>query len=275
MPLSKIQTEILRLLAVHRDPESYVAGSTPLTRYTARYSNDIDVFHDREERVAHAAQDDTALLEESGYTVEWQRRDPQIHTAIVRRAAESMKLEWVADSDFRFFPTIRDETFGYILHPVDLATNKVAAAYGRREPRDIVDLLAIHEEILPMGAAVWASAGKALGFTPEGIINEIRRMARYRAEDFLMVSSDPPVHPAATMRRLREILEEAETFVLRMPTDKVGLLFLKGGQVLQPDPDRLDEYQTHAGYKRGQWPSSAEITAAMLERYRRGREKSP
>jgi len=70
------------------------------------------------------------------------------------------------------------------------------------------------------------------------------------------------------MRRLREILEEAETFVMRMPTDKVGLLFLKDGLVLQPDPDCLDEYQTHAGHKRVQWPSSAEITAAMLERYR-------
>ena len=80
------------LLAVHRDPESYVAGSTPLTRYTARYSNDIDVFHDREERVAHAAQDDTALLEESGYTVEWQRRDPADtygHSATRRRVDET------------------------------------------------------------------------------------------------------------------------------------------------------------------------------------------
>jgi hypothetical protein len=237
VPLSKIQTEILRLLAAHRDPESYVPGSTPLTRYTTRYSGDIDVFHDREERVAHAAQEDATLLEESGYTLHWQRRDPQIHAAIVRRAVEAMKLEWVADSDFRFFPTIRDDTFGYILHPIDLATNKVAAAYGRREPRDIVDLLAIHQETLPMGAAIWASAGKALGFTPEGIINEIRRMARYRAEDFLMVDSDPPVDPAATMRRLWEVLEEAETFVLRMPTDKVGLLFLKNGRVLQPEPD--------------------------------------
>jgi hypothetical protein len=268
VPLSKIQTEILRLLAAHRDPESYVAGSTPLTRYTTRYSGDIDVFHDREERVAHAAQDDSALLEESGYTVQWQRRDPQIHTATVRRAGEAMKLEWAADSDFRFFPTIPDDTFGYILHPVDLATNKVAAAYGRREPRDIVDLLAIHQEILPIGAAIWGSVGKALGFTPEGMINEIRRMARYRSEDFLMVASDPPVDPAATMRRLREILEEAEAFVLRMPTDKVGLLFLRDGQVIQPDPDRLDEYQTHAGHRRGQWPSSPEITATMLERYR-------
>ena len=45
MPLSKIQTGILRLLASRRDPESYVAGSTPLTRDTLRYSGDIDIFH--------------------------------------------------------------------------------------------------------------------------------------------------------------------------------------------------------------------------------------
>jgi hypothetical protein len=32
MPLSKIQTDVLRLLASHRDPESYVAGATPLNR---------------------------------------------------------------------------------------------------------------------------------------------------------------------------------------------------------------------------------------------------
>jgi len=93
-------------------------------------------------------------------------------------------LEWVVDSDFRFFPTIRDEVFGYVLHPVDLATNKVAAAYGRREPRDVVDLLTIHERILPLGAVVWASVGKTWGFTPEGVINEIRRTARYPKPTF-------------------------------------------------------------------------------------------
>ncbi len=269
MPLSKIQSEILRLLASHRDPESYVAGSTPLTRTTSRYSGDIDIFHDREERVAKAAQDDSAFLEEHGFTLKWLRRDPLIYTILVERAGETTKMEWVADSDFRFFPTIKDETFGYILHPVDLATNKVSAAYGRREPRDIVDLLTLHDQILPMGAAVWASAGKAVGFTPEGIVNEIRRTARYTAEDFRRIASDPPVDPAATMMRLREVLEEAEAFVTQMPTDKVGLLFLKGSHVVQPDPSRLGDYQTHAGQKRGQWPSSAEISAAMLERYKK------
>jgi hypothetical protein len=268
VPLSKIQTEILRILAAHRDPESYVAGSTPLNRDAPRYSGDIDVFHDREERVAIAAAQDGALLEEHGYALKWIRRVPAIHTVLVERAGETTKLEWVADSDFRFFPAIRDEMFGYILHPVDLATNKVSAAYGRREPRDVVDLITIHERILPLGAVVWASVGKALGFTPEGIVNEIRRTARYTEADFRRVASDPPLNPAAIMTRVRELLTEAEGFITRMPTDKVGLLFLRDGRVVQPDPDHLEDYQIHAGQRRGHWPGSAEIGAAMVERYR-------
>ena len=268
MTLSKIQSDVLRLLASHRDPESYVAGSTPLNVNAPRFSDDIDVFHDREERVAQAAEQDAAFLHEHGYALQWLRRDPLIYTVLAARAGETTKLEWVVDSDFRFFPTVRDEMFGYVLHPVDLATNKVAAAYGRREPRDVVDLLTIHERILPLGAVVWASVGKTVGFTPEGVINEIRRTARYTEADFRRVASDPPIDPAATMTRLREILSEAEAFAAHMPTDKAGLLFLKDGHVAQPDPARLQDYQTHAGQRRGQWPTSVEISGAMLESYK-------
>jgi hypothetical protein len=54
------------------------------------------------------------------------------------------------------------------------------------------------------------------------------------------------------MTRLRQVLEEADAFVTRMPTDKIGLLFLKKRKVVQPDPDRLQDYDTHAGARRGQ-----------------------
>jgi hypothetical protein len=67
VPLSKIQTDALRLLAAQRDPESYIAGATPLNRDAPRYSGDIDVFHDREERVASAALSDVQTLEAAGY----------------------------------------------------------------------------------------------------------------------------------------------------------------------------------------------------------------
>lgn len=270
MPLSKLQSDILRLLAAHRDPESYVAGSAWLTREGPRYSGDIDIFHDREDRVARAGQEDVAVLEAAGLAVEWRRREPAFYQAIVSRAGENTRLEWVVDSDFRFFPTQRDEVFGYVLHPVDLATNKAMAAVGRREPRDIVDLVKIHHDILPLGAVIWAAVEKALGFTPEGLINEIRRLAHYTASDFDRVDSDPPVDPVAIMTELKSALDDAEGFVMRMPTDKIGLLFLEEGKVVQPDPARLGEYTTHAGARRGHWPSSPEIGAAMLERYGKG-----
>ncbi len=268
MPLTKIQIEILREIASHRDPESYVAGGTPLNRDALRYSGDIDIFHDREERVASAALNDVGVLRAAGYGVSWLRQLPLIYTAEVTEESTSTRIEWVVDSDFRFFPTLRDETFGYLLHPVDLAINKVMAAAGRREVRDLVDLVTIHETVLSLGAVIWAAVEKSPGFTPEGLINEIRRNANYPAAEWRALLTSEPLDPKAITMRLRSALNEAEAFVGQMPTDRMGLLFLKDGNVVQPEPGSLQEYQPHAGQRRGHWPTSPEIAAAMLERYK-------
>ena len=165
--------------------------------------------------------------------------------------------------------------FGYVLHPADLAMNKVMAAAGRRELRDIVDLVTIHETVLPLGAAIWAAVEKSPGFTPEGLIAEIRRNANYPAEEWRSLASSEPLDPKDLMRRLRKALDDAEAFVCRMPTDKLGILFLENGVPVQPDPEHLEDYQPHAGQRQGHWPSSPEIGAAMLEQYRRSREPEP
>jgi hypothetical protein len=267
VPLSKIQTDVLRLLASHRDPESYVAGAAPLNRNAPRYSSDIDVFHDREERVAGAAFEDAKSLDAAGYLVVWLRQLPLVYTAEVKKDNGSTRLEWIVDSDFRFFPTMRDETFGYLLHPVDLATNKVMAAAGRREVRDLVDLVTIHNSILPLGAVIWAAVEKSPGFTPEGLIAEIRRNSNYPAADWRALQATEPVDVRDISARLRKALDEAEAFVMQMPTDKMGLLFLKNGKVMQPDPGDLGTYETHAGQRRGHWPTNPEITSAMFTRF--------
>lgn len=267
MPLTKIQTDVLRLLASQRDPESYVAGATVLNRDAPRYSGDIDVFHDREDRVASAAHDDAKALEEGGYGVRWLRQLPLIYAAEVTGQDAGTRLEWVVDSDFRFFPTMRDETFGYVLHPVDLAINKVMAAAGRREVRDLVDVVTVHDTILPLGPVIWAAVEKSPGFTPEGLIAEIRRNANYPAAEWRALVTTEPLDAVVVTARLRAALDDAENFVTRMPSEKLGLLFLQTGKAVQPDPENLENYQMHAGRRRGHWPTNSEISAAMLERY--------
>jgi len=266
VPLSEVQSEVLQLLAAHRNPESYVAGATALNRDGPRYSGDIDIFHDREENVAQAADADAALLAEHGFAVQWLRREPGIHAALVERRGGGTKLEWVRDSDFRFFPTVKDDLFGYRLHVFDLATNKALAAGGRREPRDVLDLLYIHERHIPLGAVIWAAVAKDPGYSPESLITEIRRNARYRGDDYADLALTEPVDAGAVARRLRVLLDEAEAFVRDMPAGKEGLAFLKGGNPVQPDPENLSAYAEHAGQRRGMWPTSSEITSAMVYR---------
>jgi hypothetical protein len=109
-----MQTEVLRLLATHRDPESYIAGAAALNRNAPRYSGDIDIFHSREERLASAAESDSETLQAAVYQVRWTRRLPATYTAEIAGPCGTTHLEWIVDSEFRFFPVVRED------HPATL-----------------------------------------------------------------------------------------------------------------------------------------------------------
>jgi hypothetical protein len=106
----------------------------------------------------------------------------------------------------------------------------------------------------------------APGFTPEGLIAEIRRNGRYPAEAFAELDADAPIDAALVMQKLRAALDDAEKFVAAMPSDKAGALFLKDGKPVQPDPTRLEQFVEHRGRRGGHLPTSSEVTRAMLER---------
>lgn len=264
MPLSRLQSDVLLALAAQRNLESYVAGAAALNRDSARFSQDIGIFHDREEAVARAADVDAALLMAKGFGVRWLRREPGVHAADVARQNEATRLEWARDSDFRFFPALRDELFGYRLHVADLATNKALAAAGRREPRDVLDLLFIHEKHLPLGAVIWAAVAKDPGFCPESLIAEIRRNARYLADDYAGLQLTEPVNAAAVSRALRAALAEAEEFARWAPGGSEGVLFLSDGVAIEPSAQTLPLCTLHRCERKGHWPSSSEIGGAIL-----------
>ncbi len=169
----------------------------------------------REERVAATALADAALLRAAGFGVRWLRQTPLVYAAEVNGAGGTTRLEW--------------------------------AAGGRREVRDLVDLITIHRKILPLGAVIWAAVEKAPGFTPEGLIAEIRRNSHYPAAEWRSLAADAPLDPTAISAELRAALDEAEAFVPPMPTGEAGPFSLDGMEVVQPDPVRLSRYQTHEG----------------------------
>lgn len=51
--------------------------------------------------------------------------------------------------------------------------------------------------------------------------------------------------------------------------EMVGILFLKDGNPVQPDPDHFEDYIEHRGQRRGHWPTTSEITHEMLKHYER------
>ena len=268
MPLSPLQRKVMATIAALRDPESYVAGGAALHRSGIRGSNDIDVFNDREEVLDRAVQADTAALARAGFALHWERRAPTIQRVLIRDRNESTRLEWVVDSEFRFFPVLPDAEFGYLLHPLDLAANKVLAAAGRFEARDAIDVLWIDAHIQTLAAVVWAACEKDPGWMPEGVLAEIKFKARYQDYQLTDLQLAQSITAAELNNRLRAVVDRAELVLAAMPGGlPYGALLRPDGGLAQPDPDRpetLEGLVVHHGSRKGAWPSSPEISSVML-----------
>ncbi|OGQ86123.1 MAG: hypothetical protein A2289_27130 [Deltaproteobacteria bacterium RIFOXYA12_FULL_58_15] len=238
MPLTPLQSAIVGLLAQNRSPDSYLAGGAALhiQPQSKRYSNDLDYFHDSEQRVAQAFAQDRALLEKNGFALQIDISQPGYVRVVVRKGKEATKVEWAHDSAWRFLPTLQSATAGYVLHPIDLAINKVLALVGRDEPRDYLDVLHTHAAILPLGAQCWAAAGKDPGFTPVSLLEMLRRRGKYQPEDFSRLHLSQPVEPTQLKKTWLDALAEATAFVQSRPPAEIGCLYYSesGDRFVQP-----------------------------------------
>ena len=259
MPLTEFQSQVARLLSANRSPDSYLAGGAALhlEPRTKRYSNDLDYFQDSVERVASAFADDREALQDAGYEVEPDILQPGYILALVRRNEQATKVEWAHDSAWRFLPTIEDDAVGYRLHPIDLAINKLLALVGRDEPRDFLDTLHVHSEVLPLGAMCWAAAGKDPGYTPHMLLALLRRRGKYQPSDFARLHLAEPVQLPELKRRWLDALEAAETFVQSRPHDEIGCLYYDASTRSFIQPADGDEAVPHYGRPGGVLPALA------------------
>ena len=240
MPLTDFQRSVLAVLARTRAPDSYLAGGAALhfEPNSTRYSNDLDFFHDSEERVASAFAADHTLLEAAGYQVSVELSQPGHVRALVTGAGGETRIDWAHDSAWRFMPPVRDSLGGFLLHPIDLAVNKVLTLAGRDEPRDYVDILFVHERILRLGALCWAAAGKDPGFTPLSLLELLKRRGRHRQTEIDRLDLAVPLDVKQAKQTWLGALESAEAFVRSRPAEEVGCLywFRNGEHFGEPSP---------------------------------------
>jgi len=153
MPLTSFQATILRLIAANRSHASHLAGASAIHAAPAssRFSGDLDLFHDSEEAVAESYKRDSGTLLANGFQVRLLLSQPGFIRASVEGEGNAILIDWARDSVWRFMPPVLLESIGYVLHPVDLAINKVLALGGRDEPRDWVDILYLDRRLISLG----------------------------------------------------------------------------------------------------------------------------
>jgi len=267
VPLTPYQRTLLATLAAAPTDDRYLAGGAAMhfAPTSTRYSDDLDFFHDSEARVATAFAADRVTLQGAGHAVDVELSLPGLVRAVVHLGDQATRVDWAHDSAWRFMPLVRDELGGLLLHPIDLAINKVLALAGREEPRDFVDILFVHQRVLPLGALCWAAAGKDPGFTPLSLLELLKRRGRYRPEDFSRLHLSEPFDLVRGKNTWLGALTEAEAFVRERPPEESGCLYhsMRKHQFVVPRNDASLSDQgivLHFGTPGGVVPRMADVS---------------
>jgi len=266
LSVTQFQYKICRIISkrLQESGERYVAGGVALNLAVngRRLSRDIDLFHDTTEALESSWLRDCEILRENNLSVEVLRDAPGFKEVMVIKDQERAVVQWSRDSAFRFFPLIKDDLLGLVLHPFDLATNKVLALAGRLEPRDWVDVIACNLKIQLFGYLAWAACGKDPGFNPVSLLAEAKRSGRYSQIELNELSFDGKIPDAAVLgAEWHEMLKQAEALCIALENKPPGTCVLEqDGRLCSRLPDDLktalsqNQLLFHEGSIRGTYP---------------------
>ena len=196
MPLSPLQDLVTRT-ALHLPEARTLAlaggGAMIVHGFVSRLTQDVDLFtevDDREAVLVAAAL--RTSLEQRGLTTVSADRPPLDHrfVAVDPTTGEECLVEVFADGG-RLRQRVTLDV-GAVLHPDDLAADKVLALWGRARPRDFFDVHALLQRFGPTRLLELASA-KDRGFSASTFLDALNAIGRLTAEDWAEDGIDPDV----------------------------------------------------------------------------------
>lgn len=187
MPLDPLQDLITRTAL--RLPEAHtlaLAGGAAMIAhgFVSRLTHDVDLFTEVDDReaVLVAAALRTAL-EHLGLTTTDAERPPLDHrfVAVDPASGQECLVEVFADGGRLRRRVTLD--IGSVLHPDDLAADKVLALWGRARPRDFFDVHALLQ-IYGASRLLELAAEKDAGFTTDTFLDALNAIKRLTPQDW-------------------------------------------------------------------------------------------
>jgi hypothetical protein len=187
MPLDPLQEHIARIaLALPEARTLALAGGGAMIvhGFVTRETRDVDLFTEIDDgeavRVAAALR---GALREEGLATRDAERPPHDHRFVVTDPVHSREctVEVFADGGRLHGRVILD--VGAVLHPDDLAADKMLALWGRARPRDFVDVAALLERYGP-DRLLGLAASKDAGFQVGTFVDALRAIGRLGPADW-------------------------------------------------------------------------------------------
>ena len=166
--LTEAQRRFLRVAASVETFRSsfFLTGGTALAAFFLRHrwSEDLDLFTAVPKAVPLAVAELRGPIEAAGFGIEIVRRFPTFAELRVAGAGEVLKIDLAEDTPFRLAPVDPGRAEGVDLDSLeDIAANKLAALFGRAEPKDFVDTFFLAKERLPLAELVEQARKKHIG----------------------------------------------------------------------------------------------------------------
>jgi predicted nucleotidyltransferase component of viral defense system len=162
----------------------FLTGGTALSAFYLhhRYSDDLDFFTEDPLAVPRVASVMEKVAGGLGAAVQFRRiAGSFLECFVTLPGGEVVELDFAVDAPFRFGPRRFLEALGIeVDNLTDIATNKLSALYDRSEPKDFVDVYAIHREVLPFADLVERTRQKHVGLDPYWLAQACARIRDVR-----------------------------------------------------------------------------------------------
>jgi predicted nucleotidyltransferase component of viral defense system len=179
--LTPFQQQLLRTIGQTEIAENfYLTGGTALAAFFLhhRFSEDLDFFSPDPNAVRLIQGPLRDVAGRLDATIEFSRTfNTFVECFVTSLDGERVKLDFAQDTPFRLSPTTFDARYGLqIDSAIDIASNKLAALFGRAAAKDFVDVFFIHHEMLAFAELLRQAREKHVGMDDYWLSISLRRV---------------------------------------------------------------------------------------------------